>query len=144
MDHYFLTLINEGAPLCTIQRLKAKCDEALSNFAFNFKLRRYNKESTPFSSYAFHPLDGWLQAGAGHSFPDCSLIVYQCTHTHSSSDAFHIPGRLAAVRVSRYKWAGFGIRKGTVSDGRTESFDTKPNTEFEWHPTTPFEPSCND
>ena len=41
MDHYFLTLINGGGPLCTIQCLKAKCDEALSNFAFNFNLRRY-------------------------------------------------------------------------------------------------------
>ena len=29
MDHYLLTLIYGGGPLCTIQRLKAKCDEAL-------------------------------------------------------------------------------------------------------------------
>jgi len=42
MHHFFLTLINGGGPLCTIQRLKAKCDAALSNFAFNFKLRRYS------------------------------------------------------------------------------------------------------
>jgi hypothetical protein len=43
MEHDFLTLINGGAPICTIQRLKAKCDEPLSNFAFEFKLRRYNQ-----------------------------------------------------------------------------------------------------
>jgi hypothetical protein len=43
MYQYFLTLINGGAPLCTSQRLKAKCDEALSNFASNFNLRRYSK-----------------------------------------------------------------------------------------------------
>jgi hypothetical protein len=44
MDHYFLTLINRGGPLCTIQRLKANCDGALSNFAFNFNPHRYVKE----------------------------------------------------------------------------------------------------
>jgi hypothetical protein len=43
MDCYFLTLMNGGAPLCTVQRSKAKCDEALSNLAFSFKLCRYNK-----------------------------------------------------------------------------------------------------
>ena len=43
MDHYSLTLINGGGPLCTIQRLKAKCDESLSNLAFKFNLRRYTK-----------------------------------------------------------------------------------------------------
>ena len=43
MEHYFLTLIYGGGPLCIVQRLKAKCDEALSNFAFNFNLRRYTK-----------------------------------------------------------------------------------------------------
>ena len=41
MDHYFLPLMNGGAPLCTIQRLKAKCDDVLSNVAFNLNLRRY-------------------------------------------------------------------------------------------------------
>jgi len=41
MDHDFPTLINGGCPLCTIQSLKAKCDEALSNFAFKFNLRWY-------------------------------------------------------------------------------------------------------
>jgi hypothetical protein len=41
MEHCFITLRNGGGPLCTIQRLKAKCDEALLNFAFSFKLRRY-------------------------------------------------------------------------------------------------------
>jgi hypothetical protein len=47
MDHYFFTLINGGGPLCkySIQRLKAKCDEALSKFAFNFNLRRYTTVS---------------------------------------------------------------------------------------------------
>jgi hypothetical protein len=44
MDQNFPTLINGGGPLCTIQRFKAKCDEALSNFAFTFSLRRYNKD----------------------------------------------------------------------------------------------------
>jgi len=29
MDHYILTFIYRGGPLCTIQRLKATCDEAL-------------------------------------------------------------------------------------------------------------------
>jgi len=29
MDHYFLTLIYLGGPLCTMQCLKATCDEAL-------------------------------------------------------------------------------------------------------------------
>jgi hypothetical protein len=43
MEHYFLTLINGGGPLCTIQRLKAKCDEALSSLALKFNLRRYTK-----------------------------------------------------------------------------------------------------
>jgi hypothetical protein len=45
MDQYFLTLTNGGGPLCTIQRLKAICEEALSNFAFNFKLCRYNLDN---------------------------------------------------------------------------------------------------
>ena len=43
MDQYSLTLKNGAGPLCTIQRLKAKCDEALSNFAFSLNLRRYIK-----------------------------------------------------------------------------------------------------
>ena len=43
MDHYFLTLIYGGGPLCTIQRLKATCDEPLSTFAFKCNLRRYIK-----------------------------------------------------------------------------------------------------
>jgi hypothetical protein len=43
MDHYFLTLMDWGGPLCTIQRFKATCGEALSNVAFNFNLRRYTK-----------------------------------------------------------------------------------------------------
>jgi hypothetical protein len=42
MDHDFLTLINGGGPLCTLQRLKANCDEPLSSFAFSFNLRRYS------------------------------------------------------------------------------------------------------
>jgi hypothetical protein len=42
MDHYFLTLMNGGGPPCTIQLLKATCDDALWNVAFNFKLRRYS------------------------------------------------------------------------------------------------------
>ena len=33
MDHYFITMIYGGGPLCTIQRLKATCDEVLSSFA---------------------------------------------------------------------------------------------------------------
>jgi hypothetical protein len=41
MDHHFLTLINGGGPLCTIQRLKAKYHEPLSNFAFKVDMRRY-------------------------------------------------------------------------------------------------------
>ena len=41
MDHYFLTLINGGGPLCNVQRLKVKCDEALSNCALKFNLWRY-------------------------------------------------------------------------------------------------------
>jgi hypothetical protein len=43
MDHYFLTLMNGGGPLCTVQRLKAQCDEALSNVAFKLNLRPYAK-----------------------------------------------------------------------------------------------------
>ena len=43
MDHCFPTLINGGGPLCTIERLKAKYHEALSNFGFNFNLRRYTE-----------------------------------------------------------------------------------------------------
>jgi len=38
MDHYLLTLIYGGGPLCTIPRLKATCDEALRNFAFQIQL----------------------------------------------------------------------------------------------------------
>jgi hypothetical protein len=41
---YFLTLINGGSPLCTIQRLKPICDRLLSSCGFNFNLRRYIKE----------------------------------------------------------------------------------------------------
>jgi hypothetical protein len=44
MDHYFLTLIIGGGPLCAFQRLEAKHHEALSNFGYNFKLRRYTTE----------------------------------------------------------------------------------------------------
>jgi hypothetical protein len=47
MDHYFLTLIYAGGPLCTIQRLKAKCDKLLSNCAFNFNSRRYTVVAHP-------------------------------------------------------------------------------------------------
>jgi hypothetical protein len=36
-----MTLVNRGAPLCTIQRSKLKFDELLSNLAFQFNLRRY-------------------------------------------------------------------------------------------------------
>jgi hypothetical protein len=43
MDHYFLTLINVGCPLCTIQRLKLNFDKLLSSLAFKFNLRRYIK-----------------------------------------------------------------------------------------------------
>ena len=43
MHHHSLTLINGGGPLCTIQRSKAKCDEALSNFDVSFNLRRYTQ-----------------------------------------------------------------------------------------------------
>jgi len=39
MHQYFPTLVNEGCPLCTIQRLKPMCSEWVSSFAFNFKLR---------------------------------------------------------------------------------------------------------
>jgi hypothetical protein len=52
MDHYFLTLINGGGPLCTIQRLKAKCDKSLTNFAVSFNLRRYNEGAPRGSSAA--------------------------------------------------------------------------------------------
>ena len=40
MDHYLFTLINGGGPLCKypIPRLKAKCDDALSNFCFQLQL----------------------------------------------------------------------------------------------------------
>jgi len=31
MDLYYFPLINGGGPLCTVQRLKAQCDEALSH-----------------------------------------------------------------------------------------------------------------
>ena len=41
MDHYFLTVICLGGPLCTIQRLTATCDAALCNFAFKFNSRHY-------------------------------------------------------------------------------------------------------
>jgi len=41
MDHCFLTLIYGGGPICTIQRVKATCDEPLSTFAFKFNLRPY-------------------------------------------------------------------------------------------------------
>jgi hypothetical protein len=44
MDHDVLTLINDRSPQCIVQRLKADRDEALSTFAFNFNLRRYNTE----------------------------------------------------------------------------------------------------
>jgi hypothetical protein len=43
MDEHFATLMNGGGPLCAIQRLKAKCDEALSNFAFELNMCRYTK-----------------------------------------------------------------------------------------------------
>jgi len=43
MDHYFLPLMYGGGPLCSIQRLKATCDEALRKFAFNFNWRRFTK-----------------------------------------------------------------------------------------------------
>jgi hypothetical protein len=52
MDLYFLTLINGEGPLCTIQRLKARYDEALSNVAFNFHLRRYTKAERAAASVA--------------------------------------------------------------------------------------------
>ena len=53
MDHYFLK--RWGRPPVHHSVLKAKCDEALSNSAFNFNLRRYNEEE------AGHPgaVTGW-------------------------------------------------------------------------------------
>jgi len=66
MDHVFLTLINGGGPLCTVQRLKAQCGEALSNFGFKFNLRRYtlvsNTDVVPYVSFSKIPE---LQAGGG-------------------------------------------------------------------------------
>jgi hypothetical protein len=60
IDHYFLTLINGEGPLCkySIQRLKAECDAALSNFAFNLNLRRYTTGGTQDERgcYVFFPL----------------------------------------------------------------------------------------
>jgi len=47
MHHYFLTLINGVAPLCTIQRLKLPYDKLISNFAFKFNLSRYNLQVDP-------------------------------------------------------------------------------------------------
>jgi len=41
MHHHFLTLINGGGPLCTLQRLKPVCDTLLSSVAFKLNLRRY-------------------------------------------------------------------------------------------------------
>jgi hypothetical protein len=62
VDNDFLTLIKWEGPLCTVQRLEAKCDEALSYFAFNFKLRRYHrvsadraKQAGPRSRVHVHP-----------------------------------------------------------------------------------------
>jgi hypothetical protein len=52
MDHDFLTLMNWRGPLCTIQRLKAECDEALSDLGFNFSLRRYTKADAVASAAA--------------------------------------------------------------------------------------------
>ena len=45
MVHYFLTLINGGGPICTIQRLKAECDEALSTSVFKINLSRYTMDA---------------------------------------------------------------------------------------------------
>jgi hypothetical protein len=47
MDHYFLTFINGGGPLCTNQRLEVEFDRLPSNLAFKFKLRCYIKDRLP-------------------------------------------------------------------------------------------------
>ena len=43
LHHHFLTLVNWGGPLCTIQSLKPIRDTRLSSIAFKFNLRRYMK-----------------------------------------------------------------------------------------------------
>ena len=69
MDHYFLTLINGGGPLCTVHRLTAQCDEALSNFAFNVNLRRYTMGAYAYGAYPL--MIGWL----------CTCEVGRCRFT---------------------------------------------------------------
>jgi len=44
MDHNFLPDVNRGTPLCTIQRLKLKFHNLLSNLVYKFNLRRYTME----------------------------------------------------------------------------------------------------
>jgi hypothetical protein len=60
--------------------LKLQYDETLSNFAFNFKLRRYSvaapKPNTDFWKDMGNIAMGIVWQTAG---PDCLLIVYQCT-----------------------------------------------------------------
>jgi hypothetical protein len=51
MDHYFLTLMNWGGPLCTIQRLKLNVDELLSNVAFDFNLCHYSEDDNGQTAY---------------------------------------------------------------------------------------------
>ena len=66
MDHYFLTLIIGGGPLCTIQRLKLKFDRLLSNLAFSFNLRRYSLDmrTLPASSIGQGTQD-WFNSNIG-------------------------------------------------------------------------------
>jgi len=66
---FLLTLIHGVGPLCTIQRLKAKCDETLSNFAFNFNLRRYAGVTPPAPEEAANVATGHVAPAAAPPAP---------------------------------------------------------------------------
>jgi len=59
--------------------LKLKCDEPLSNFAFNFKLRRYTKTLLPAVHSGgkvgrcwFDPVKPQTHVGSTHGFNACN------------------------------------------------------------------------
>jgi hypothetical protein len=96
-------------------RLKPKCDEPLSDFAFNFKLHRYNEV---WASYG----DTIRKMGI-HSIP---LFIF-------NSDPDGGPFRQEAGRTITHNGSGKGLYSSTSSSTSAVS-DANPHSE---HPLTP-------
>jgi hypothetical protein len=74
--------------------LKLKCDEPLSNFAFNFNLRRYIKGWTPSATYLSEMFCSFM----------CVLIPLLTLHLQLIDGTFCSLDH--TFRISKYIWVG--------------------------------------